>query len=604
MDPYKSTDRIRLFRAMSSARKDLEPFRQSRLEMVKQYVGKKYGSEKGNSRYDQIVNLMYQAIDIYTMTLTANRPRVMVTAKNPSLKSFASRFELAINNYSATMGIEEVLEGCVLDACFSIGIAKVYLADSHVVQLDEATTIDPGKPWVKRVSLDDFCYDTKVKFWDEVRFACDSYRVPLSKIQDDSLYDQSVVKDLRSDSRHAYTGDGEMAVSTISTGHEGVDDDEITPMINLVDVYLPRENQVATWALDIQGDRWEGRDTDPLVVQDWDGPENPSPLVLGPYHILGFGDVPDNTMPVSPALNLAGLSDLVNTLFRKLERQARRQKKYHIFRGAGEKDAERQKKVSDGEFVRVEDPSSQQEVNVGGVDQGNLAFVEVAIDKLDRIGGNLQAMGGLGTSADTVGQEKIVTGQSSKREAKMQFRVVRFSKGILVDIGHLMYYDPVLEVPGEYVVPGSNITVEANWTPEMREGEYIHYNLDVEPYSMAYRAPGQRAQELMAYMQNIVIPMMPSFEAQGGMTDLSAFNELMADLMNEPALLDILKFNGMPPDAPPVNGKAPPKAAHTMRENVRHSVAHGMTDQGQARQRIQQFMNQAQAADASSTGAV
>lgn len=593
MDPRNSTDRMRLFRAMSSSRKDLEPFRQSRLEMVKQYVGKKYGSEKGNARYDQIVNLMYQAIDIYTMTLTANRPRVMVTAYSPALKAFANRFELAVNNYAKTMAIEETLEGCVLDACFSIGIAKVYLADSHVVQLDESTTIDPGKPWVKRISFDDFCYDTKVKFWDEVRFLADSYRVPFAKLQGDSMYDQKVVKSLAPDSRHAYTGDGELMVSTISTGHEGVDDDEITPMINLVDVYLPRENQVATWALDIQGDRWEGRDTNPLVVQDWDGPEYPSPTVIGPYHILGFGDVPDNTMPISPSLNLAGLSDLINTLFRKLERQARRQKKYHIFRGSAEKDAERQKKVSDGEFVRVEDPTAQQEVNVGGVDQGNLAFVEVAIDKLDRVGGNLQAMGGLGTSADTVGQEKIVTGQSSKREAKMQHRVVRFAKGILTNIGHLMFYDPVLTVPGEYELPGSPITVDASWTPDMREGDFIHYNLDVEPYSMAYRSPGQRAQELMAYMQNIVIPLMPAFQEQGGITDLAAFNELMADLMNEPALLEILKFSGLPQDRP-VIGEPPAKASHTVRENVRHNVAHGLSNQGQSRQMIQQFMNQAE----------
>lgn len=602
MDPYNSVDRQRLFRAMSSARKDLEPFRQSRLEMVKQYVGKKYGSEKSNSRYDQIVNLMYQAIDIYTMTLTANRPRVMVTAYNPGLKAFASRFELAINNYSKTMGIEETLEGCVLDACFSIGIAKVYLADSHMVQLDESTVVDPGKPWVKRISLDDFCYDTKVKFWDEVRFVCDSYRVPYEKLKNDSLYNQDVVKKLAPDNRHAYTGSGEQAVATISTGHEGVDDDEITPMINLVDVYLPGENKVVTWALDIQGDRWEGRDTDPLVVQEWDGPDNPSPLVIGPYHILGFGDAPDNTMPVSPALNLSGLSDLVNTLFRKLERQARRQKKYHIFQGSAGKDAERQKKVSDGEFVRVENPNAQQEVNVGGVDQGNLAFVDVGISHFDRIGGNLQAMGGLGTSADTVGQEKIVSGQSSKREAKMQYRVVRFSKGILVDIGHLMFYDPVLTVPGEYSIPGSDITVDASWTPEMREGEYIHYNLDVEPFSMAYRAPGQRAQELMAYMQNIVIPLMPTFQEQGGIADLSAFNELMADLMNEPALLEILKFSGLPPDVRPEMGEPPPKAAHTVRENVRHNVAHGMSEQGQAQQRIQQFMNQGAANQPSQAG--
>jgi hypothetical protein len=575
---------------MTSAREDLGPFRQTRLDLIKQYVGKKYARE--GTRYEQIVNLMYQAADIYTMTLTANRPRVKVTSYNPELKGFASRFELAVNNYSKTMGIEQIMEGCVLDAFFSIGIAKVYLADSHVVQLDESTVVDPGKPWVKQISLDDFCFDTKVKRWDEVRFISDSYRVPFHKLREDSLYDQKVVRNLSPDNRHSYIGEGESTVASLTTGHEGVEDDEITPMINLVDVYLPFENKTVTWALDIQGTRWEGQDTPPLVVEDWDGPENPSPLVIGPYHILGFGDAPDNTMPVSPAINLSGLADLANSLFRKLERQARRQKTYHIFRGSAEKDAERQKKVSDGEFVRVEDPQAQQEVRVGGVDQGNLAFSEVVVDKFDRIGGNLPAMGGLGASADTVGQEKIISGQTSKREAKMQYRVVRFARGILTDIGHLMFYDPVLEIPGEFQVPGTNISVPAPWTPEMREGEFIHYNLEIEPYSMAYRAPSQRAQDIMAYMQNIVIPMLPAFQEQGGIADLQAFNEMMADLMNEPALLEILKFGGTPNNAQPVAGEPPPKAAHTIRENVRHSVAHGQTQQGASRNMVQNFMNQ------------
>ena len=131
----------------------------------------------------------------------------------------------------------------------------------------------------------------------------------------------------------------------------------------------------------------------------------------------------------------------------------------------------------------------------------------------------------------------------------------------------------------------------------MRDGDFIHYNFEVEPYSMAYRSPGQRAQDLMNYMQSIIIPLMPSFQEQGGVTDLQAFNELMSDLLNEPALIDIVKFSGMPSPQMPAGGEPPGKAPHTTRENIRHSVAHGPTEEGQAQQRVQQFMNGANSND-------
>ena len=57
-----------------------------------------------------------------------------------------------------------------------------------------------------------------------------------------------------------------------------------------------------------------GKDTKPVRIVEWEGPEN------GPFHTLSLTcEVPDNIMPVSPAMNLKPLSDLVNGLLRKKE---------------------------------------------------------------------------------------------------------------------------------------------------------------------------------------------------------------------------------------------------------------------------------------------
>jgi len=576
---------------MTKDRRSLEDFRLNRESFVKSYVGRHYG--RGGPRYDRIINMMFQAADIYTMSLAANRPRVLVNSYNGSLKSFGKRYQLAVNNYIKTMGIEEVLEGCCLDAFFSLGIAKVHLADSHIIEIDANTRVDPGKPWVKRISLDDWCHDTSVKEWFECGYMADGYQVPYDRLQDD-LYDQKVAEQLSPGGHNPYGGEGSTRVEGLTKGYEDYNQDNFEEMVDLVDVWFPREKVIVTWGLDMAGTRWELKNTDPLIIQDWDGPESVEASVSGPYHIVGFSDVPDNTMALSPAMNLCVLDDLANGLFRKLDRQARRQKTYHIFKGTAEEDAKRQRKVADGEMIKVADPDAVREVSVGGVDQGNLAFTQVVRDTFDRMAGNLPAMGGLGTSADTVGQEKMIGGQISKREAKMQYRMVRFTTGVIKSLGHLIFYDPVLEIPGEVGVPGTNISTDASWTPEMREGDFLNYNFEIEPYSMAYKPPAQRAQDIQQFVANSILPMLPNLEAQGGSFDLKAFLEWMAELMDEPRLLELIKFQGLMPDERPVSGNMPDKARqapHTVRENVRSNVSHGPTSQAQTRDLVQQFMN-------------
>ena len=113
-------------------------------------------------------------------------------------------------------------------------------------------------------------------------------------------------------------------------------DDDLEPNVELMDVWLPREQLVVTMVT--------GKNLPPLSVMEWNGPEN------GPFHTLSLcTDVPDQIIPVSPAMNLKGMNDIINGLLRKQRRQAQRQKDIPFYQAGSEEDARRLGRASDGE---------------------------------------------------------------------------------------------------------------------------------------------------------------------------------------------------------------------------------------------------------------
>jgi hypothetical protein len=172
----------------------------------------------------------------------------------------------------------------------------------------------------------------------------------------------------------------------LTRGNE-VDDDEVEPMIDLADIWIPRDGKIYTFPVERRGQFLIK--SQPVAVMDWEGPNH------GPYHLLGFNDVPENIMPTSPASHLSSLARLANNLMRKGKRQAMNQKRIHTYTPAGAQDAERVQKASDGEWVQVNNVQEIGTVDYPGADPGNMALSVNIVDMYDRFAGNLTAMLGL-----------------------------------------------------------------------------------------------------------------------------------------------------------------------------------------------------------------
>ena len=318
-DVGNKTDRDRLHKAKKTSRDAWASFCNGRTEMIRSFTGSWY-SVKGGSRRRTYVNRLQQSARIATMALAFNNPQVKIASFNPDLWPFARKYETTVNRVIANIDFKTTFQAGLLDAFFLMGIFKVYLADAGETMLDDDVWIDPGKPWVDRISPDDAILDLSVKDIRAMRFMGDRRRVNFASVQARDDFDRKVVAAMSATSKTSIES-GTARASEIATGCT-VDDDELEPMCWLEDIYLPETRQLVTFSADNDS-------LPPLkVMEDDNGPG-------GPYEFLGLGPVPDNIIHVSPASNLKALHDLGNRTYGKLADQVDAQKNIVGFEKGG-----------------------------------------------------------------------------------------------------------------------------------------------------------------------------------------------------------------------------------------------------------------------------
>lgn len=531
LDFHDVNVRLRLSKAIEESYQKIEPYRNLARGLIEEYAGSGYGGTSVR-RQDTYLNLMKQAIEAYTMLLAANRPQVLISTTRMDMRAFANHFQLAVNNLLKEIKFENTCREWLLNAFFSMGVVKVHLADSTLVEIEQDVWMDPGSPFASSVSIDDFVFDSAARRGSECKFMGDMYRIPYADIKKEP-YDQNVVSeyDLKPTTKDA--GDSER-IEKISQGYE-VDNDEFEPMIDLCDIYVPREKMIYTFAV-----RSRAKFTiygKPLAAMEWTGSDN------GPYHLLSFIDVPGNVMPASMADQLAPLHRGVNNIMRKQFRKAQRQKDIHTYTPSSASSAKQIQAASDGEWVQVNDVSEIGMAQNPGVHPGNQQFMLNAIELFDRMGGNLTAILGLGRQAGTVGQEQLIHSASSRMESHMQIRYVSAVRAVIEDLGMLLWDDQFKVISGQVGVPGApEFSADSTWEPGFRQGHFSDYGFDVDVYSLPYLTPTQRMQAIQQVLIQVIAPLLPFGQQAGGPIDLQRLVEVFSELMGEPRLRDIVQF--------------------------------------------------------------
>jgi len=541
--------------AVEASRSKLREFCKIRADAVRQFVGSHYGSNGTQERVP--INFLELAVTIYNMSLAARCPRALVVPRVSSLKAEAATLGLALNHLAKEIRLGTALRRAVRDALFGMAVVEVGSAAGRTVEID-GEPVDVGQPFADNVSLDDFVADMSAKNWERVEFMGHTYRVPLVDLQDNEFDDQDVVRTLESlGMDREDIPAGERASDTGTGRKEYSDETEYRKHVDLLQLYLPYENLIVTVPA---GGNWDK----PLNMYEWQGPER------GPYHLLGFGEVPDNLMPLAPVDLWLDLHYLANRLFVKLGRQADRQKNIGGVAPEAASDAEKIIQATDGELINIKHPEGIKAIRLGGIDPQNLGFLLQIQDIFSYFGGNLDAIGGLGAMSETVGQDQLLTASASKRIQYMQDTVYEFAGGIEEALAWYLMYNPLIELPLiKQTASGREIPV--TYRAWEREGDYLDYNYEIVPYSMQYESPRQRLNGLLTIFTQLFIPLAPVMAQQGIGINYQALSRQVSELSNLPELNDLLIFSQPAPNPGEIGpvGQPPRQSPVTRRENVR-----------------------------------
>lgn len=551
--------------------------------MIRQFVG---GAWSDGGAPDKVpVNFLEMALGIYRRQVAARAPRVMVRSKNGDNLSFADDLEVALNIAIDDMRFDDTMRRWVLEAMFGMGVLKVGLAPSDQKEI-MGFTHDPGQPFADVVDFEDFVFDITAKRWDQVQFCGNRYALPLDAVRDLKMFKGA---DLSKYERRTSNEQGDEKLSNLVDDGGSYGEETYMDLVELWDIWLPYENIVATFQAGPDG----GIDTrNPIRVVDWDGPEG------GPYHLLSFGDVPGQIMPLPPAALMIDLHELGNRVFRKLGRQADRQKTVTLIASGNQEDGRRLTDANDGDAISVDRPEATKEMRYGGVDQAALAFFQQLRQLTSYFGGNLETLGGLNNATNTASQEQLVKSQATMRIADMQERATDAATRVIKSIAYYMWTDPVRTYRVPKKIPQSDMVIVSDLKPERRNGEFPDYAIEIVPFSMQSRTPSERMQTLMQIMQTFIVPMAPMLQQRGLVPDIEGFLKMSAELSGTPEVMDLVtkvEAEELMQGPPAPGGGAGARPANTTRNYVRSDRGQdSLSQQDQAIASLMQAANQGQ----------
>lgn len=520
---------------VEASRRQLEFTYREHVDSIEQFVGNHY--KENGTRKATPTNLLELAVTIYERLLAARTPKCLVTTEMPELRYFAENFSLVLNQLPNEIGLGDTIRRAVKSAMFTMGVVKIGIAGT-----DPRPNIG-DEPFVSLVNIDDYFVDMSARSWDEIQFEGNDYWMDTETIS------QVYGVDLPGDD---YSGDSTTGIKQANAISSGEARTPLHARVLLRDVYLVRENTMLTYAVQTQKE---------IARRPWDGPEGT------PYVKLWFSDVPGNLMPLPPVAVWKDLHVLANQIYRKLAKQAVSKKTLAGVTGGSDEEVRRIKLAEDGTAVRVSG-SHIDKIDIGGIDNGNLAFFLQNRDIFSLLAGNLDALGGLSPQSDTAAQDKLITEAASARIKAMSDRTTAFARAIFKRLAWYVWTDPVrVRKVRKYGSKEFNVGVNVKWDPKTRDGDFLDYNFDISVFSMQDDSPATRMQKLQNVFNSFVIPLQGMIQQQGGYIDVSALMDYIGKNVNLPELTDFVKFQNAMPQPSPSAGLPQPSYVSTKSPN-------------------------------------
>lgn len=529
IDP--TVDATVLRRAMDYSKNKQVPAMRRRTKHMKQYAGSGYND--GMLEDKTPLNPIRMAIDIYMQSLSVEQPQVMMTPDRVDDILVVKHFEMSTNEVMRMMDLNREFFRCILDAMFLMGVMKV-----GVQGISEEAYSYMGKkrelfPYAKNVGMSNVILDMNASCVDYMQFCATRFRIPVEAALDSGYFDKKAQRAI--ENSMARNGDSYSGGDEQSAGQRLSNTDTYGKRVELFDsfegweVWVPSKNKTIT----LLGDT-----STILKVQDYEGPE------CGPLLYLGFGEIPENLMPASPASDLYDLSDSIDRLFNKNIRQAERQKSLTVVQKGSEADGKTIEQASDGQIVGVDQPQNVKELAYGGVNPANYATMESLRQDFSYKAGNMDTLGGLAPQADTAHQEAILDANSSKKMQNFARMTKAFMSQVAESIAWEVWHDPVGFTDGvirddpryKGQPPVKSPDISSFKDRRALEDYHIRYEAIVLPI----RTPAEKMQAIDKAVGQVV-QLGPMAMGQGVSIDIPKYFELSAQLSNVPEVQQVIK---------------------------------------------------------------
>jgi len=497
-----------LGRAVEQSEKALEVYRGQRVMFIRKFAGNHHGASDG---VRDPMNLIYSLVSTLVPAL-AVAPRATVKTVAGNL-SFAETFRLAIDDEAEKISLAKTMKDVITDSLFSLGIIKTGLKASPGFNDEGNLEVDAGTLFSERVSFANYIIDMASNTRAGAQFEGDRYSITEDAARASGMFDERVLQQLIASSNEQRRRMMETNAGYAS-GAAWHQDDEFIRRLYLIDLFLPTEQKVVT----IPGDALQAN-LGYLNEFDWDG--DPS----GPYDTIGFSPVPDMILPTPVIGVIYDLYVLLNTLARKIKRQAERQKDILVGQKGLEDDADAVMGSNDGEYVMLTDPESVKAMSFGGVEEDGYKTVAWIQDFLNRIAGNPDLIGGIGKDAPTLGQDQMSLQNANGRLDDWRQTALEASTSVLRKIGGYLWTDKdtrrKLELKdGEFKFPrefGKN-----------REGEFEDYIIGIDSHHRPPMSPDQKFMRTQRWITEVLIPLTESASAQGLALDVEKVAKITA----------------------------------------------------------------------------
>lgn len=579
-------DLEKLCDAIRASRMVLEPFRVARREAVRKYAGDQWSTE--TAFVPRPINFLSLYLQIMSKSLIAHDPRATLKTFNKQYRAVVSAEEDWINPEIKRMKLADTLERAGIDALYGFSVVKVALVQPTMSE-KSGWEMQVGQPGAWTIDLDDWAMDPHARDLRELSWCGHRSRVRTESLKDSKLYEAAKRKHIKSNPDRQFNEDGDERIAMLQRQYVTGDwASEAYEYTDVWEIYLPMEKLIVTMLSDDGGSpeliEMRGENV-AFDVKEWVGP------YCGPYHYLNLmPPVSGNAINKGPIQDLIQMDEHLNGIMTKLIRQAARQKEILLYGGASEDDVQRITDTQDGGTARCDSPEKIKPMGFGGPAPNNHNFMMGMWEMLNKLGGNIELIGGLGEQSKTATQDKMLNANASSSMKWMQQAMVKFTSEVFDSLLWFHHHHPVNKMKSYREIPGLPAPIERVVTPADRyQVPYEEIIRQIDPYSLQHQTPGERLAFLNQVVTQTLIPMMPLLKEQGIGINIAKFLELVAEYGNSPDLTEIITNLA---EASPEEGgeeEGPGKPAQTQRTYNRVNAS-TQTGEGQVKANLQQMM--------------